>query len=254
MHWIAIHEEVLGSKLRGLRKRLKCSEAEALGVLTILWLWARKNADRSGLLANTDREDIDDALKPSIRPTLKATEVTEALIAEGWIDEIDGTLFIHDWSEWQSQWYDYLDKREKDAERKRRERARAKQQAEAKDPPPKEEKPEAPEEVKPPPVEEEPPKAPKKKPEKPPKTKYADNVSMYPEEYQKLVDKYGEPFTKKCIEILDNYKPNGKKYKDDYRAILTWVVDRCEERYPHLKKQPAESKPTATSNPFATYM
>lgn len=253
VHWIAIHENVLGSKLRGLRKRLKCSEAEALGILTILWLWARKNADRTGLLANTDREDIADEIKKSIRDSLDPSEVTEAMIEEGWIDDIDGTLYIHDWSEWQDQWYSYLDKRKKDTERKREERARKKLQAENQADAQQEEQAdvqEIKEEKKP-----EPPKEPKKpKAEKPPKTKYADNVSMYPEEHQKLVDRFGEEFTRKCIEILDNYKPNGKKYKDDYRAILTWVVDRCEEKYPYLKKkQTTQNSQGNNVNPFASY-
>lgn len=32
------------------------------------------------------------------------------------------------------------------------------------------------------------------------------------------------------IEILDNYKgAKGKRYKSDYRAILSWVVNRLED-------------------------
>jgi len=62
------------------------------------------------------------------------------------------------------------------------------------------------------------------------KRKYADFVSMTEEEYQKLVDEYGEEFTRRCIEVLDNYKgAKGKKYKSDYRAIKNWVVGRVEE-------------------------
>lgn len=63
------------------------------------------------------------------------------------------------------------------------------------------------------------------------KIKFAEFVSMKEEEYDKLVEKYGEKFTKECIEVLDNYKgANGKKYRDDYRAILNWVVDRVKEK------------------------
>lgn len=59
---------------------------------------------------------------------------------------------------------------------------------------------------------------------------YAENVSMTTEEYQKLVDEHGEPATKRMIEILDNYKGStGKPYKNDYRAILNWVIKRYEE-------------------------
>lgn len=62
------------------------------------------------------------------------------------------------------------------------------------------------------------------------KNKYADFVTMTEEEYNKLVGKYGREFTNECITVLDNYKgANGKKYKNDYRAILNWVVKRVEQ-------------------------
>ena len=62
---------------------------------------------------------------------------------------------------------------------------------------------------------------------------YAEFVSMLPEEYQKLVDKYGEVLTKKFIEKLDNWKGAKGKTKDkgsDYRKILNWVVDAVMEK------------------------
>lgn len=60
----------------------------------------------------------------------------------------------------------------------------------------------------------------------PKKIHYAEFVTMTEEEYNKLVDKYGEENTQKMIEKLDNYKgAKGKTYKSDYRAILNWVVD-----------------------------
>ena len=49
-------------------------------------------------------------------------------------------------------------------------------------------------------------------------------------EYDKLVSTYGKDFADQCITTLDNYKgANGKKYKDDYRAILNWVVNKVKE-------------------------
>lgn len=66
----------------------------------------------------------------------------------------------------------------------------------------------------------------------------AENVSMTDDEYQKLIDKFGEADTKRLIEILDNYKgQSGKKYKSDYRAILNWVVDRLKEERTQKPKQ-----------------
>ncbi len=80
----------------------------------------------------------------------------------------------------------------------------------------------------------------------PQKIKYADFVSLTNAEYEALVAKLGEEATKRCIEILDNYKgATGKKYKSDYRAILNWVVNRHEEE--QYKKQRDKPK---TNNPF----
>lgn len=247
MHWIAVHEEVLGSKLRGFRKKVKCSEAEALGILTYMWLWARRNTDITGLLGNTDREDIACMIKPVLSDKLNAYDVTDALVECGWLDEIDGDLYIHDWQEWQSYWYTYLERREKDKERKRIERAKNKSSAAKQDRASKQELKEK--------TDEQQEKPAKKTSNKPPKTKYAESVSMYPEERDKLVEQYGEEFTVKLIEELNNYKlSNGKRYKDDYRAILSWVVEKCERKYPNLVKHDTNSKfSNGGKNPFADY-
>jgi len=58
------------------------------------------------------------------------------------------------------------------------------------------------------------------------KKEYAEFVTMTEKEYQNLVSQYGEHNTRLMIKKLDNYKgANGKKYKSDYRAILSWVAD-----------------------------
>lgn len=65
---------------------------------------------------------------------------------------------------------------------------------------------------------------------KPKKIKYAEFVSMTNDEYKSLIDRYGETDTKRLIEMLDNYKGSkGKRYKSDYRAILSWCVQRLQE-------------------------
>lgn len=57
------------------------------------------------------------------------------------------------------------------------------------------------------------------------KVKYGDFVRMTEDEYSKLVNAYGEDGAKELVTILDNYKASsGKRYKDDYRAILSWCV------------------------------
>ena len=67
--------------------------------------------------------------------------------------------------------------------------------------------------------------------EKEPKIHFAEFVTMTNAEHEKLVSTYGKEFADQCIQVLDNYKgSSGKKYKSDYRAILTWVVDEVKKR------------------------
>jgi hypothetical protein len=70
------------------------------------------------------------------------------------------------------------------------------------------------------------------KPNKPQKIKLAEYVSMTKEQHEKLINDYGETATAGFIQILDNYKgAKGKTYKDDYRAILSWVIDSYKEKH-----------------------
>ena len=74
------------------------------------------------------------------------------------------------------------------------------------------------------------------------KTLYAEFVSMTEIEYQKLVAEHGEDATMRMIEILDNYKgAKGTKYKNDYRAILNWVIKRYLEEGGNLSGPSEES-------------
>lgn len=73
------------------------------------------------------------------------------------------------------------------------------------------------------------PQTPPKK-QKPVKVPFAEFVAMTNDEYASLIARFGESDTKRLIEILDNYKGStGKTYKSDYRAILSWAVDRLEQ-------------------------
>lgn len=63
------------------------------------------------------------------------------------------------------------------------------------------------------------------------KIHFADFVTMTNVEYESLVNTYGNDFANQCITVLDNYKgSSGKKYKSDYRAILSWVVDSVKKK------------------------
>ncbi len=61
------------------------------------------------------------------------------------------------------------------------------------------------------------------------KTYFFDNILLSEEEYQKLVERFGETGTKDRLEALSLYKKSkGKRYKDDYATVLAW--ERREQR------------------------
>jgi hypothetical protein len=77
------------------------------------------------------------------------------------------------------------------------------------------------------------------------KVQFAEFVSMTNDEYSSLVTKIGEEGAAWCVEKLDNYKGStGKKYENDYRTILSWVIVRYKE---YLQAQANQPRP-ATNN------
>lgn len=67
------------------------------------------------------------------------------------------------------------------------------------------------------------------------KIRYAEYVSMEQSEYETLCKQYGKACADKAVEELDNYKgSSGKTYKSDYRAILSWVIDKLRKSDPGL--------------------
>ncbi|MBQ6403805.1 MAG: hypothetical protein IJI27_07860 [Oscillospiraceae bacterium] len=225
MAWISVYEEVDSQKLRKLYKAIGCSKFEALGILNFLWFWGMKNADATGLIEDVGVEEIARYLYGcGAGSSLDMNAVATALIETHWIDEVENGLMLHDWDTWQENWYKYIQNREKATQRKRDERKRQ----EDPEPPPEDPAPEE---------------------KKPKKIKYAEFVSMTEEEHRKLCEKYGEPFAAACIETLSNYKGSkGKTYKSDYLAILNWVVDRVNEKQPHLRRAPQAG--AKSGNPF----
>lgn len=125
MAWISVHEQVIGGKLRSLAKEIGCSQNEALGLLVRLWLWGINNADKEGRIVKADRDDIEEALTIGIDKNISPKKAVDAMIATNWID-IEAGIYIHDWDQWQEQWYKAMDRREKDAERQRKNRAKKK--------------------------------------------------------------------------------------------------------------------------------
>lgn len=125
MAWISVHEQVIGGKLRTLAKELDCSQNEALGMLINLWLWGINNADRDGRIIGATKEDVAKVLNIGIDEKIDSLMAVDSLIKTQWID-YDTDLYLHDWEEWQEQWYKAMTAREKDKERKRKERAEKK--------------------------------------------------------------------------------------------------------------------------------
>lgn len=118
MAWVSVHDNVIGKKLRKFAKKIDCTQEEALGVLVTLWLWGLNNADKDGRLISADKDDVREAFSAKFVSKLKS-DIIESLIETGWLEEPEpGSLYIHDWSQWQVQWYKAMERRERDAKRK----------------------------------------------------------------------------------------------------------------------------------------
>ncbi len=121
MAWISVHACVDGPKLRDLRKKLGCSKFEATGILVYLWLWGLENAEKNGHILSADREDVEECFGSS-GCKIPTDKIVDALIETKWIDETPNGLYLHDWEEWQEQWYKAKARRESDNARKKESR------------------------------------------------------------------------------------------------------------------------------------
>ncbi|WP_278941176.1 hypothetical protein [Anaerotruncus colihominis] len=124
MAWVSVHDNVIGGKLRELAKEIGCTQEEALGILVSLWLWGLNNADKDGKLMSADKEDVLEAFSARLVGNLKV-DIVDTLVKTRWMEEPEpGVLYIHDWDQWQEQWYKAMERREKDAKRKAESRKR----------------------------------------------------------------------------------------------------------------------------------
>lgn len=122
MAWISIHEQVTGPKLRKFAKKAGCTQNEALGLLVRMWLWGIKNIAQDGLLKSMDRYDLAEVINIGLGKTYDPEKIVDAMIDVGWVDKDGEKLFIHEWGEWQSYYYNYTGKNRREAERKRKAR------------------------------------------------------------------------------------------------------------------------------------
>jgi hypothetical protein len=82
---------------------------------------------------------------------------------------------------------------------------------------------------------------------------YMDAVFLTKDEYQKLIEKFGEDITKDKIEELNNYiKSRGKenKYKSHYHTILSWYRKDIKEGKSRLPNEIKTIKQLAQEDKF----
>lgn len=149
--YISVYDDTNeGPKFRDLDKQLRhishgeSSSGETLSILIFLWKYGMRNAERSGKLICTDKDDLASFFDTQNRNSkLDHKLVVQALIATGWLEEnkSNSSLIIHDWDEWQEPWYKAKERREKDAERKREESKRKREMQPSSASPAKDQKP-----------------------------------------------------------------------------------------------------------------
>jgi len=116
MAWISVHQQLRDHrKLRDFFRILDISRQEAIGILVLIWMWALDNADRTGMILFATIDDIAEAAYWKGN----SKRLYSALVDSHWIDEYDGRMYFHDWDEFNKPFFDYIDRKEKDKQRKR---------------------------------------------------------------------------------------------------------------------------------------
>lgn len=115
MAWIESHQE-LGRHPKAIKlaRLLGISIPQAVGHLHLLWWWAFDYA-KDGELSRYDPEDIADA----VLWEGSASDLVDALVRAGFLDQPDGRLLIHDWEQYGGK---LLSRRRADVERKESQR------------------------------------------------------------------------------------------------------------------------------------
>lgn len=118
MAWLESHQGLARHiKTKRLARKLKVNIPATIGHLHLLWWWAMDNLP-DGKLSDLEPDDIADEMMWGGDPH----ELLTALIESGFVDEIDGELFIHDWQDYIGR---LLDRRRKETERKRQYRRKS---------------------------------------------------------------------------------------------------------------------------------
>lgn len=242
MAWVKVYEAVIGPKLRTLAKNIGCSQNEALGILVRLWLWGIRNANADGEIIGGNEADIKSVIQAGLDDRYPSEAVVHALKESDWIDVESGRIYLHDWGEWQAQWYKDAECRRRDAERKRAERARKRH----------------------------PESAVLDKKSAPPKTV---PKASYPEGFEKFWDAYprkvgkGEAYKKYCARVNDGWSENellgaaiayavsveqSKTDKQFIKHPKTFLSDATPFT-DYLKRSEPERIASASDDPFAEW-
>lgn len=98
MAWIELHQQrQRHPKTLRLAALLKKDRRYACGLLDDLWTWGLDAADEDGALYGLEESDIAVALD---YPPAKGKTLVSALIESGYLDERDGTYYLHDWADY----------------------------------------------------------------------------------------------------------------------------------------------------------
>ena len=98
MAWIELHQQrQRHPKTLRLAALLKKDRRYACGLLDDLWTWGLDAADEDGALYGLEESDIAVALD---YPPAKGETLVSALIESGYLDERDGTYYLHDWADY----------------------------------------------------------------------------------------------------------------------------------------------------------
>ncbi len=121
MAWIELHQSLpKHTKMKRLRRELKVSIPQAMGHVTLLWLWALDYAPDGDLSELTPEDIAEECMWTGKKPEV----FVQALVDSGFID---ADMHIHDWESYTARYQEYQEKLENNRV-KSRERMRNKRE------------------------------------------------------------------------------------------------------------------------------
>lgn len=122
MAWFAVHQEMFGQKLKELAQLIGCSENEATGMLVRLWSWGIDNSNEKGRMGSVSLDVLAEVISQGMDNRFIPVVAVRAMLDTGWINIINGELYLNDWDRQQADRFWVTNRREREAERLRRRR------------------------------------------------------------------------------------------------------------------------------------